>query len=54
MKIVLGNFKLWRMKKFLIFTICIWSSILILLSGANPGSTREAWKSSNNFPPNSR
>lgn len=30
MKIVLGNFKLWRMKKFLIFTICIWSSILIL------------------------
>ena len=30
MKIVLGNFKLWRIKKFLVFTICMWISISIL------------------------
>ena len=29
-------------------------SILILLSGAKPGSTRAAWLSSNSLPPNSR
>ncbi len=39
-------------------TISAWSfsakSILILLSGSKPGNTREAWKSSNSLPPNSK
>ena len=51
---VLGVGKIFHNEKLNFILGILFSSILILLSGRKPGSTREAWLSSNSLPPSSR